>query len=200
LGKSATSLRRHIDLSRLPEADRKAVQAGKSAKTILTAKACEDRRRYSRERVEEDARTGAISDQLADHILEFCRIKSGVRGSDLDTVILFFNEVRNSLTRFDWEGQRVRKVRKSDPLKQRFRLTRPKPDQEEVIAAHLARWLVHFLKSEAPERPILDRAIDKAQARRKELEVAELKPTGKALLEARLKYALLSASPSPRRY
>jgi hypothetical protein len=200
LRKSETSVRRHMTLAQLPQMDRDAVKNGKSAKVILALKAERDRRRQIQLRMTEDVKTGAISDQLADYILEFCKAETGVRGSDLDNVTLFFNEVRNSLTRLDWEGGSVRKVRKSLPLKRRFKLTRPHPDNEEVTTAHLARWLALFLKSEVPERPIQDRAIDKAQARRKELKAPDVRPIRRALLEARLKYANLSASPKPRPY
>jgi len=201
LGQSDTSVRRHMTLAKLPEADRKAVKAGKSAKKILALKAMEDRRRQMQQRVAEDARTGILSNQLADHILEFCKTTTGVHGSDLDTVVLFFNEVRNSLTRLDRDGVRAPKVKMSLPLKQRFRLSRPVPKDDEAVVAHRAIWLALFLKSEAPERLILDRAINKAQARRAELKVENRPMRGRQLFnDAAQKYAQLSASPPPRRY
>jgi hypothetical protein len=151
--------------------------------------------------VAEDARTGILSNQLADHILEFCKTTTGVHGSDLDTVVLFFNEVRNSLTRLDRDGVRAPKVKMSLPLKQRFRLSRPVPKDDEAVVAHRAIWLALFLKSEAPERLILDRAINKAQARRAELKVENRPMRGRQLFnDAAQKYAQLSASPPPRRY
>jgi hypothetical protein len=201
LGQSPTSILRHMKLARLPEADREAVKSGKSAKKILALKVVEDRRRRMQERLAEDARTGILSNQLADDILEFCKANPGVHGSDLDTVIQFLNEVRDSLTRLDWERVPAPKVKRSLPLKQRFRLTRPVPENDEAINAHGARWLALYLKSEAPERPIQDRAIDKAQARRTELKKVEPKKTGLQLYyDTALKFAELSASPPPRKY
>jgi hypothetical protein len=200
LGQSPTSILRHMALARLPEADREAVKAGKSAKKIMALKAVEDRRRRMQQRIAEEAQTGVISDKLADEVLEFCKTEPGVRGSDVETATLFFNEVRNSLTRLEWSGEQAPRVKKSLPLTQRFKVTRPRPEKEEVTTAHLARWLALFLKSEAPERPILDRAIDKAEARRNELKVESTKRGRRALYDAVQRYAQLSASPPPRKH
>lgn len=200
LGQSATSIRRHLEIAKLPDADKEAVRAGKSAKAVLASKALRERLQQSQERLVEDARTGVLSDQLADYILEFCKAETGVYGSDLDTVTLFFDEVRNFLARLEREGVKAPKVAKRLPLIQRFKLTCPKPEQDEFIAAHRARWLALFLKSEVSERPIQNRAIDKAQARRKELKIISTKTPLQVLAEVRRKYAGLSASPPRRRY
>src|ERR1035441_8572980 len=73
LQQSATSIRRHMALAKLPEKDRKAIQAGASAKKILALKAIADRHKRRQQRVDEDRKTGALSDQLATTVLEFCR-------------------------------------------------------------------------------------------------------------------------------
>ena len=73
LGQSATSIRRHIVLATLPEADRKAIDAGASAKKILALKAIADRQRRRQRRIDEDRETGALSDKIATNILEFYR-------------------------------------------------------------------------------------------------------------------------------
>ena len=100
LGQSPTNIRRHLTLANLPDAEREAVKAGKSAKRILELKAREDRRRRMQQRIDEDRRTGAISDQLADHIIEFCKAhRSNVTAKDPDMLTHFFSAVRNYLNR-----------------------------------------------------------------------------------------------------
>ena len=199
LGQSATSIRRFMTIAKLPELDRAAVRAGKSAKTILALKAQEERQHRVQQRIAEDEKTGAVSDKLVDEVLKFCETESRVYGNDQDTLTLFFNEVRNSVTRLESSGEPVPKARRSFPLKQRFELTRPRRDKEEAGIAHLARWLALFLRSEAPERPILDRAIEKAQARGNEVRVFKTRTGRQAFADAVLKYASLSASPPPRK-
>ena len=199
LGQSATSIRRHITLANLPDAEREAVKAGKSAKRILALKAQEDRRRQMQRRIDKDRRTGTISDQLADHIIEFCKAnRSNVTARDPDMLTHFFSAVRNSLNRPDWGREPAKKLRKGLPLKRRFTLTRPQPDGDEFITEHLARWLASFLRSEAPESLLQERALEKADIRRKELDVD--KSPMQLYRETVKRFQYLSESPARRRY
>jgi hypothetical protein len=75
LKQSATSIRRHMAIAQLPEADREAIETGSSAKKILAQKASVERMRHQHERIVEDRETGAPSDELATLTPEFCRAK-----------------------------------------------------------------------------------------------------------------------------
>ena len=85
LKQSSTSIRRHMVLAQLPEQDREAIKSGASAKRILGRKADADRHRRQAQRVIEDRRTGALSDDLANIVLESCRTKEWPHKASLPT-------------------------------------------------------------------------------------------------------------------
>jgi len=85
LKQSSTSIRRHMVLAQLPEQDREAIKSGASAKKILERKADANRHRRQAQRVIEDRRTGALSDDLANIVLESCRTKEWPHKASLPT-------------------------------------------------------------------------------------------------------------------
>lgn len=160
LRQSATSIRRHMMLAGLPEADRNAVKAGASAKNILARKASADRRRRMQQRVATDARTGELSDRIADTTIAFCLTVDGVPETpivegDLST---FLNQVREALRDLQKHGAPRLRLSKKLSLKQRVKRTRPQPRGDEFWMEHQARRLATLVWSEAREEPIWDQS------------------------------------------
>jgi hypothetical protein len=162
LGQSATSVRTHMNIAALPEKDREAVRTGASAKKILGRKAEGDRLRKVRERVALDLRTGELSDRLADVIIAFCQTvdrvpKSRILEGEFDTFLGLLRSAFNNCVLFPV------KLPKRLKLKQRFLRTRPRVEGDPLFMAYRAEWLATLLLSEAPELPIRERAIEKAE-------------------------------------
>jgi hypothetical protein len=107
LGQSATTVRRHIELANLPESQRNAVKRGASAKKILQRKALFERRKRARKRIEDDQKTGSLSDEIAGIMIEFCRGKKRLRLTPILKVefALFLGEVTNYLSGFEVRGK-----------------------------------------------------------------------------------------------
>jgi hypothetical protein len=172
LNQSATSIRRHMELVNLPEEDRKAIEAGRSAKGILALKASVDRDRRRQKRIDEDQKTGALSDRVATTILEFCRAKEGPNRVPVygKCALILLNRVRRILDVSDAAG--FRKVRVSTKKGERrlFNKTRPPLKRGTKPGWHQEEWLANIVWAMAPERPIWDRALKKANGRIKELE------------------------------
>src|SRR6185437_2985683 len=82
----STTLRRYMKLSSLDDADREALKAGQSAKKVLARKAVKDAATAGRERLREEKKSGTLSDEVADIILDFCKNgvpKAPIRDYDL---------------------------------------------------------------------------------------------------------------------
>lgn len=69
-----SSIRRHAEIAELSECHRKAINSGLSAKKMLIAKKEVSLRREMLRRIDQDTKTGALSDEVASIILGFCRI------------------------------------------------------------------------------------------------------------------------------
>ena len=171
LQQSATSIRRHIVLAGLPEQDREAIESGASAKKILARKADADRYRRRAQRVIEDRKTGALSDDIASVILEACRMKNWPCKAPVssDFARQFFSETLRSLYRFETNGSKPARISKKLSLKRLLNKTRPPNGDVEPILAHQADWLASVVWAKALERPIWERAIQKAERRFNEL-------------------------------
>ena len=171
LKQSATSIRRHIVLAGLPEQDREAIESGASAKKILVRKADADRYRRQAQRVIEDRKTGALSDDIASVILEACRMKNWPCKAPVssDFARQFFSETLRSLYRFETNGSKPARISKKLSLKRLLNKTRPPNGDVEPILAHQADWLASVVWAKALERPIWERAIQKAERRFNEL-------------------------------
>lgn len=173
LHQSATTIRRNISLATLPEVDRKAIEAGKSAKKTLEQKARDEGQRRRQQRIIEDRETGALSDEVANVILEFCRAKNGrskvsVFGASAEELI---NETRWALHLSEAAGYRLTKVSKRKGVGGLFNKTRPPNMEDAVWMPHHAEWLANIVWTIAPERPIWESALEKAERR-----IGELKP------------------------
>ena len=172
LNQSATSIRRHMELARLPAEDRKAIEAGNSAKKILAHKATVDRNKRRQKRIDEDQKTGALSDKLATTILEFCRAKEGPNRVHVSgkRALILLNRVRRILDVSDAAGFRKVKVSTKKGERRLFNKTRPPIKRGTKSGWHQEEWLANIVWAMAPERPIWDRALKKAHNRIKELE------------------------------
>jgi hypothetical protein len=199
LGLSATTIHRHMTVASLPESEREAIKAGSSAKKILARKASVDRTRRIQEQIALDAKTGELSDRVADTIIAFCSKVKGVRELRIyeHELVFFLSEVRNAAWAFEAAGVRPEKFAKRTSLKQRIAKTRPLFRQDVIFMPYMAEWLATLLLAEMPLRPIWERAIEKAGKRSKELRI---KRTARQLYEERRQWLQqISATPPPRK-
>lgn len=177
LRQSPTTIRRQMELASLPVAQRRAVNAGASAKKILAAKAVSDRCRRARERINDDLRTGALSDELASIILEFCRGEGGLPPMRMvpDDLPMFFGCVATHLSEFEVYGKRGIRATKSMEIGELFRQARPPEDDDEDVfwMGYQSEWLANVILAKAPLRPIWESALKKAQKRAAELKVVD---------------------------
>lgn len=171
LKQSATSIRRHLVLAGLPEQDREAIESGASAKKILARKADADRYRRQAQRVIDDQKTGAMSDDIASVILEACRMKDWPCKAPVssDFARQFLSETLRSLHRLETNGGKSARISKKLGLKRLLSKTKPPKGEVEFLMTHQADWLASVVRAKAPERPIWELAIQKAQRRFKEL-------------------------------
>jgi hypothetical protein len=155
----------------MPENVRKAIEVGASAKRILELAARARRIRRRQQRIDEDTGTGNLSDEIATTILEFCRLGTSLRKEALlpGHVPFLLNLVRGYLLQFETSGHRAVKVSKRLELKAQFGKMRPKKDEDIEWMAHQAKWIANILWAIAPEGPIFDSALRKAESRAQEL-------------------------------
>ena len=143
---SATSIRRHIKIAGLPEDDRKAIGAGSSAKTILARNATADRQRRIQKRVDEDQKTGALSDAAATMILEFCRSGKELRKDPVMTRAFpnFLNRVRGIIRSFETSGRKTISASKKLEIPSFFKKTRPHVTKGKPAHVHQEEWLAKY--------------------------------------------------------
>jgi hypothetical protein len=161
----ATTIRRYCTLAKLPKEERAALKAGETQKKALARKAERDRLRERNERIAEERKSGALSNELARIILDFLRT-AGPLGKEpvWDTSIITLMTATKDYSRNTF-GFRPTLT----PLPQRltlielYQLTRPCRDQEEFELAYQARWLATILVSLAPEEEIRETAMEKAE-------------------------------------
>jgi hypothetical protein len=172
---SPTTIRRQMELASLPVAQRRAVNAGASAKKILEAKAVSDRWRRAKERIDDDLRTGALSDELTDIVLDFCRGEAGLPPMRMvpDDLPMFLGCVATHLSEFEVYGKRGIRATKSMGIDELFRQTRPPEDEDVFWMDHQSEWLANVILAKAPIRPIWESALMKAQKRAAELNVED---------------------------
>lgn len=173
LHQSATSIRRHIVLAGLPERDREEIKAGASAKKILDRKMNEDRETRRRQRIVEDGRTGALSDEVAGTILEFCQAKEGPHREPVygERAHQLFRDTLWTLSVSDASGHRAAWASNTRGKARIFYRTRPPEAEETVWMSYLTEWLANVVWAMAPERQIWENALEKARSR-----VGELTP------------------------
>lgn len=140
------------------------MSSGLRLEEILAKKSRVDRLRRMQERVETDARTGEFSDRIADTILAYCRTVKGVPELPImeKELISFLSEARNAMWQLETHGAQPIKLTKRLTLKQCFARTRPPYEVGDLWMGYQAKWLANLLLAEAAEKPIRERAIEKA--------------------------------------
>lgn len=197
---SATTIRRHIELATLPAKGRDAVKAGASAKKILASKAIDDRRRRRKQRIDGDRRSGLLSDEVAGIILEFCR----AQGEPSRTAILeaeftmFMNSVAYCLQDFGVHGQRGIKATKIMGIAGLFEQTQPRALAGTFWMDYQAEWLANIVLAKAPEPPIWERSLTKAQKRAAELNVEDMRTPLEAYDDNEARLAEIRFGPNNR--
>jgi hypothetical protein len=171
LGVSETTIRRHAEIAELPESDRKAIESGASAKKILTMKAIAERQRHAQQQIDQDTKTGALSDKVATTILEFCRLGKKLRKEPMIRGVfpMLLDKVESDLRDFEANGHRAVKVSKKLESLELFRKTRPRAAKSIPAVVRQAEWLAEVLWLIAPESPIRASGILKARRRASEL-------------------------------
>jgi hypothetical protein len=193
-----------MELAELPEKDRKAIESGTSAKKILANKAAAARENRRRERIDEDHQTGALSDRLATTILDFCRAKEGPNRVPVSgkCALILFNRARKILDVSDAAGFRKVRVSTKKGEKRLFNKTRPPLKRGTESGWHQGEWLANIVWTMAPERPIWDRALKKAERRLRELrpKVTPLEAYDEAILNRRARLIELTNLPARPMY
>jgi hypothetical protein len=171
LGVSESSIRKHAEIADLPESDRKAIDSGASAKKIRTQKAAAERQAQRQKRIDDDKRTGALSNKIATTILEFCRAGKELRKDPMirGAFPRLLDNVESHLRDFEAAGRRAVKVSKNLEPRELFRRARPRAARNTPAVVRQAEWLAEVLWLIEPESPIRASAILKARKRASEL-------------------------------
>jgi hypothetical protein len=202
LGQSAATVRRHIELANLPEAERNAVKDGASAKKVLQRKALFERRKRAKKRIEDDQKTGRLSDEIAGIIIKFCRGKKRLRltpvlKADLPT---FLTSVAIYLVDFEAKGRFAIKATKRLGASGLVRKARPGKAGERFWMDYQAEWLTNIVWAKATERPVWENALEKAERRAGELDVKAKRTLIQILRETYVRRQALGATPVRRKY
>jgi nucleotide-binding universal stress UspA family protein len=166
-----TTLRRYMTLSSLPDSDREALKAGESAKKALARKAVKDRADAGQKRLDDENKSGAPSDKVADIILDFC--KNGVPDApirDFDLPIVL-EDVRRFTRGELGPAPPFIQLPKKITLPELYRITRPSESTDEDWLGHRVIWLAKIMMAIAPEFEIRETAMNKAEKRAGELGV-----------------------------
>ena len=132
-----------------------------------------DSARAGQERLNEENRSGALSDEVADIILNFCRMRDGIpetqiRDYDLSNLLGMVKEfTRGELGPCPPPIKLPRKI----SLTELYRMTRPPESDGHMWLGHRAIWLAKIVMAIAPEFLIRVTALAKVEKRAAELEV-----------------------------
>jgi hypothetical protein len=202
LRQSATTIRRHIELAALPIAQRRAVEAGASAKKILADKAILDRQRRRKKRIDDNRKTGALSDEVADIILEFCRAGGNLPLTPIleAEITEFMSGVAINLSRLEVGGQPGIKATKRLGIAGLFEQAQPPANADTFWMDYQAEWLANIVLAKAPEHPIWEDALEKAKRRACELKAKDERTPSQAYKDRLRHIAEIEAGPAPRPY
>lgn len=204
LDKKESTLRRYIMLSQLPTEERRTFSEGETAKRVLARKVARDRDRAAADRLAEEKRSGALSDEIAEIILDFLLSKR----KNPDTLILgkqepdylkmqaaipcLLENIRQ-ITR-GLAGVRPVKIRlpKKITLVDFYRLARPADYPGEGWIERAVGWLSNILINIAPELVIRETGMNKAEERvyKAQWNKVEIRPDLETVWAKRLKSLL----------
>jgi AcrR family transcriptional regulator len=170
LGVSATTIRRHIELAKLPKLQRESVENRGSAKKQLAEAMHLRRQKRLAERMAIEERTGQFSDELADVVIAFCK---GEVGSPVSKTRDDLPEFLKLVARYlqQRESSSAPRLRFSNRLvlSDRFRAAWPKKPQSDLGFDQHAEWVATYIHATEPVRPIWERALFKVSGREREL-------------------------------
>lgn len=171
VGQSPTTIRRHLTLASLPDGQRLAVKEGFSAKKLLDQRARLNRQTLMRNRILRERKTGALSDKIADLILDFCRTKDGVPefGTAKPYVRHLLESTETYLHQYAISNKPLIRISQKSGLAAQFAKLRP-PVRNDYPLDHKAEWLAKVIWSRATEMEICKNALEKAKKRAGELE------------------------------
>jgi hypothetical protein len=171
LGHSASSILREVAPEERPKTDRNVEEARASAQEAVSQRANAERDECQRQRIIEEEKTGALSDEVATVILEFCRAGQGLPETPIlpGDVPLLLSTAERYLSNFEASDRRPVRIPEDMDLKEIFRLARPDAQKGDPWIEHQAKWLANVVWAKAPERRIWKPALRKAVGRAGEL-------------------------------
>ena len=177
LGHSASSILREVAPEERPKTDRNVEEARASAQEAVSQRANAERDECQRQRIIEEEKTGALSDEVATVILMFCRTGQGLPETPIlpGEVPLLLSTAKKYLSLFEASARRLVRVPKELELKELFALTRPDVEEGDPPMEHRGKWIANVVWAKAPERRIWERALSKAVDRAGELRPPKLK-------------------------
>lgn len=201
LDEKEATLRRYIMLSQLPPEERAKFREGETAKQVLARKAARDRDQLITSRIVEEKKSGALSDEVADVILDFLLSKR----RDPKTLVFGAEpDYRSMLAAIPCLLENIREITRGlvgvSPVKIRlpkgislvdfYRLARPAAFPGEDWMERAVGWLANILVNIAPESLIREAAMNKAEERVRKIpsrERIEIRPDIEAIWKKRLK-------------
>jgi hypothetical protein len=166
-GAAEATLRRYITLSKVPPEERQRLKEGETAKRVLERKAARDRKRVLQERIKEERKTGAISDEIAEIIIDFATRRHADLGigffvSGIPHLLIGVRAITRGCA-----GLRAVQVPlpKNISLVEFYKKARPARYPGEDGMEHWQGWLSNILVTLAPELEIRETAMNKAEER-----------------------------------
>jgi hypothetical protein len=171
LGHSASSILREVAPEELPKTNRNVEEARASAQEALNQRTEAERDRCQRQRIIEEEKTGALSDEVAKVIRVFYRAGDGLPETPIlpGFVPLLLSTAERYLSNFEASDRRPVRIPEDMDLKEIFRLARPDAREGDPWMEHQGKWLANVVWAKAPERRIWERALGKAVDRAGEL-------------------------------
>lgn len=162
--------------------------------TSIIANACHGAIRFT-----EEKKSGAVSDEGSEIILDFCFAKPEIPVAEggITTLLDRVGDITRGLS---VTGPVKIKLPKNISLADLYGLARPEDRPGEYWLEHRAGWLANILVTIAPELVIRERAMNKAEERvRTNLKKqVEIRPDLEAVWKNRLKSLLAICAPNPQ--
>lgn len=172
LHQSATSIRRYLVRRRAKAPKAETPPPLVAVRTVLEQRAVEDADKRRKKRLEDEARTGSVSDKIATRLLKFCRAEEGVPESQILKADLAgaLESAEIELNLFEASHFREILIPKKISIREVFQMSCPQEHEGEFWLIHRGRWIAKIVWAYAPERVIWQRALQKVYKRADELD------------------------------
>jgi len=172
LGVDDGTIRRAIEIARLSESDRIAIEAGADAKPLLEVAGARYLVEAARARLEREIKDGTPSDQLCDDLAWFLMKEQPRICCCIGNVEQLISEVQEVLREVDCRGTdkyqlRIRRhLDPAYPLGSAIKLAQPEPQSEadEVPMVTAICWLSKLILLLEPLKIVRDAAVEKLKA------------------------------------